>query len=372
MNRTARAVVLALGFCDAAAAQRSTASVDVGAMAMRYGDTISSAGVALSPALRISNGRSSLDAAGTVSKFGTGASVQGVLSGSAFAPTVRSFAGELTGTIGGSSHQDGLSTGQGQLGIRGHFTRDRFGAWVGGGAGVVWDAGTARNIKHAEVGAWMSLSSGVGLVLNLTPTTVNDSIRYVDNQASLHLPFTRAALDVTAGLRAGSRVPATPGQARAWGGVTLTAPVKPRVDFVFGAGTYPLDFTQGYPAGKYISAGLRLSREVTREQIDGIDRAGSAAITSFSVRRRSASQVAIELRAPNATTVEITGDFTQWEPRAMTAAGGGRFSIVLPITSGTYQMNMRLDGGPWTVPPGVTVIKDELGAQVAILSVPDR
>ena len=78
------------------------------------------------------------------------------------------------------------------------------------------------------------------------------------------------------------------------------------------------------------------------------------------------------MRAPKAHSVEITGDITGWDPQPFRAEGNGRFSIVLPVTAGTSQINVRVDGGQWTVPPGLTVVKDEFGTPVGILVVPDR
>jgi hypothetical protein len=69
--------------------------------------------------------------------------------------------------------------------------------------------------------------------------------------------------------------------------------------------------------------------------------------------------------------VEITGDFTNWVPVRLTPASGpaAAWSVTLPINTGKYQMNIRTDGGPWTVPPGLLSMLDEFGGSVGLLVV---
>ena len=71
----------------------------------------------------------------------------------------------------------------------------------------------------------------------------------------------------------------------------------------------------------------------------------------------------------NALRVELSGDFTAWRPVQLRGEDGGWWSVSLPIAPGTYQMNVRVDGGGWIVPPGLTAIADEFGATVGILTI---
>jgi hypothetical protein len=59
--------------------------------------------------------------------------------------------------------------------------------------------------------------------------------------------------------------------------------------------------------------------------------------------------------------VEIMGDFTSWQPVRLARQGDGWWTASLPIPRGTHQMNVRVDGGAWGVPPGLTTVKDEFG-----------
>ena len=77
----------------------------------------------------------------------------------------------------------------------------------------------------------------------------------------------------------------------------------------------------------------------------------------------------IRLDAPKASRVEISGDFTQWQPVALSRGADGRWSVTQSIPRGTYQVTMRIDGGVWVAPPGILTSRDELGAVVGILSI---
>jgi hypothetical protein len=53
----------------------------------------------------------------------------------------------------------------------------------------------------------------------------------------------------------------------------------------------------------------------------------------------------------------------------MQPASGGWWAVTLPINAGKYQMNLRLDGGRWLVPPGLLSMRDEFGGAVGLLVV---
>ena len=360
----------ALSFGSAAIAQgKATSSVDINATGLRYADSVSSGGVSISPALSLSRGRSSFEAGGTLSKFGSGTSGQGTLGLSTFLPSWQRLSLQLAAVAGGSSHQDGYHTGQASGSARVHYVRDVGGIWSGGGGGAMWDGAKWRSVRELEAGGWITVGR-TQLVVSATPTVVEDTIRYTDAQAAVTWKTSRADLGLTAGVRGGSGLSTFPGQSKAWGSATMVAPMSPQAALILAVGSYPLDFTQGFPSGRYVTAGVRLSTE-RRSTIEP-NLARRSAVARFDVRRISDSEIRIEVRTPGARSVEITGDLTHWEPVALRADRNGPFAIVLRVTPGTSQVNIRVDNGPWTVPPGLTAIKDELGAEVGILVVPGR
>jgi 1,4-alpha-glucan branching enzyme len=78
----------------------------------------------------------------------------------------------------------------------------------------------------------------------------------------------------------------------------------------------------------------------------------------------------LRLYAPGAKRVEIMGEFTSWTPVSLQAkeGKGPEWTVALVIPAGVYRMNVRIDGGAWSVPIGVPAIADDFGP-VGILRV---
>jgi hypothetical protein len=68
--------------------------------------------------------------------------------------------------------------------------------------------------------------------------------------------------------------------------------------------------------------------------------------------------------------VEIAGDFTDWRPMPLVRAADGNWEVVLPMTAGIHQINLRIDGGPWTVPGGTTRLTGDYGDEVGTFVIP--
>ena len=77
----------------------------------------------------------------------------------------------------------------------------------------------------------------------------------------------------------------------------------------------------------------------------------------------------VRMHVPEARTVEIMGDFTNWEPRAMTR-NGASFESTMRVTAGTHRMMVRIDGGSWRPPANTPVVDDDYGGRVGLLVVP--
>jgi hypothetical protein len=79
----------------------------------------------------------------------------------------------------------------------------------------------------------------------------------------------------------------------------------------------------------------------------------------------------LTVNAPGADLVEINGDFTNWVPVNLKrdATNPEQWMARLPVDPGKYQMNMRINGGKWVVPPGILSMLDEFGGTVGLLVV---
>lgn len=346
---------------------------------MRYADTLSTGAATITPHALIDWGSGFLDASGTYSRFTSGGwSTQGSLSASRFVPISQWFLGEIGASAGGSSHNDGTRTGEVIANGRGHLTRLNKELFFGVGGGRTWDAVVWRTILLAEAG--LSIGSELrGATLSISPTMVSDSIKYADAQASLSWKRNnRLDLGALLGFRVGDQLEALGSSARTWASASAVYWLTSRAALVAGGGIYPIDLTQGFPGGRFVSLSFRWSgsRQPTPmvRQSSPPDVVPDSATTvaptvaEFHTQRIAADSVRLRVNAPRASLVEVTGDFTNWVPLQLTRAQDeGWWFTTLPLRRGKYQMNIRLNGGQWIVPPGLLSMVDEFGGSVGLL-----
>jgi hypothetical protein len=353
-----------------ARAQQVEASVDVGGVMLRYADSLRAAAITVAPAARVTAGRASFGAYGTGSRLDVGDwSVQGGVDGSVATPTWRRrLLGDLTGIAAGSAHRDGTRTGDLRALGRVHLLGWRGGLWAGGGVGRTHDGVRDRDIRLVTTGAWATLGRSI-VSLTVTPTTVDDTLHYTDGEAALLLTLGRTDLSFSAGGRAGENVLVNVGGDRVWGGVGVTWWLAPRVGLVAAAGTYPVSPTQGFPGGRYATLAVRLASRPRRAPVvePAAFEPATTGITGFRTVAAGGGKQTLHVRATTARALEVTGDFTGWEPVALRRGSDGWWTVTLPIEAGVHQMNVRVDGGPWSVPPGLSSVSDEFGGRVGLL-----
>jgi hypothetical protein len=188
---------------------------------------------------------------------------------------------------------------------------------------------------------------------------------------------TAALADLSAGLRwshgigavdlvAGQRFGRAFHEEGTWATLTGSLRVTPDLTFTAGIGRQPADLLRGLAGGDYAVVGARIgvgsarSRPVAPQP----DRHAPTA-----TRLAGEGRVRIRLYLPQANAVTLRGDFTEWQPLAMTAAGGGTWELFLSATSGVHQICISIDGAPCAPPPGLPTIANEFGV-VGALAVP--
>lgn len=352
------------------AQRRVESTVGVGAVRVRYGDAVDLSAITLAPTVTWTSARHLLLANAVLSQpiEGMGSS-QGMVYGrwntSATAPVVAEFAG----IAGGSRTGDGAATGQLQGTVRGVWRGARRGAVIGGGGGRVWDGAIWRRSQVTEVGGYAVFGAGL-LTVTHTPTVAEDTIRYADSQISFGWDVQRFSLDAVVGHRQGTERLTGIDDPGAWANLTASFHIAERQQVVISAGSYPLDLLQGFPAGRYLSLGMRFggaSRGTVREA--ATDRAFLADAT-VQVVARSTGGFVIRLLLPAASAVEIQGDFTGWLPIAMRPRGDGWWETEISAAAGVHEIVYRRDGGPWLAPPTLTPRRDEFGGTVGVLVLP--
>jgi hypothetical protein len=368
-----------LASASVSSAQHVVSTLDLSGTGVWYADTMRSTGSSLAPAIRLDWAHATVAAFGTLSRLGgNNLSAQGTLVPSLFTPRVGPFTLELTGSLGGSIHEDHTRTGQ-LLGVtRVHLMANPAGAWVGGGGGRTWDGATWRTVRQLDAGAWAQNRSLTALG-SVSPVVVDDTIRYTDFQGALRYPRGRFEMGLTIGTRTGATGPAVGGTSRRWGSVSLVAWMTSRLALAASGGSYPVDLTQGYPGGRFVTVALRIaSRGARAAELASRSSAPltspaeatlDAGVKAFEIRTGSGTQRTLRVNAPRARAVEINGDFTHWRAVSLLRERNGWWSVTLPIAPGAYQMNVRIDGGAWLAPPGLLVSNDEFAGVVGILIV---
>ena len=357
-----------------AVAQRTTASIDIAGASLWYGDTVSTTAMSLSPAIYARWDRATLSGVGSYSSLTNSAwSVDGSVDASLYSRPVHGFVGELSASGGGARRSADVSTGRWAGLTRAHYMTDVFGAYVGVGAGGADDGRTWRSVRQAEAGLWGRLGAWTLLVTS-SPQVVDDTIRFADSQAAARWEGDRVEAGLSGGVRSGNRFATTGGTNRSWGSVSVVVRLTRYAAIVGSAGTYPRDFAEGFAGARFASVGIRVAtpRGPSADGVSSLRRRDSdtpRSVTAFQVESAGAGRWTLRVRAPGLHNVELTGDFTDWKPVTLSPAADGWWTTTLAIAPGTYQMNVRVDGGPWLVPPGLIAVRDEFGGVFGVLTV---
>lgn len=382
---TAALISFAIG--GTARSQTTTGSVDLTAANTRYGDMFSGNSLAISPALHVDAPRAVFDAGGTYSLLAGNWSAQANAGASLFTPRISSLMGELAGYTSGSANADGSRTAALSAMARAHLLGEQSGVWLGAGGGRVWDGARWRNLIEGEAGGWMSIPYGT-LSAVVTPSRLGDTIKYTDAEGTLSVFQNRVGIDLIAGFRSGSALPIVGGDSKAWGSASASYWVTSAVALIVSAGTYPVNYGQGFPGGRFVSAGVRIgsmpgrvrSSDHPQRETAGLLPAGAVSLPSeaavspsvetFRVTQERTGRTRFTIAAPAASRVEIAGDFSNWDPVWLSRNSDGSWSTALTLSPGIYEMNIRIDGGPWISPPGLQAKNDEFGQAVGLLIVP--
>lgn len=365
---------------------------------------------AVSPTARLDWARLSLDARWTaLAREGGGSTPDGAgLTGDgSVSATFRSPArGGLQLSLAGFADRMRLNatTGVSRIGgdARLSYRRGASGTWVG--RDVVGDnrptpvsptarisAGAWRQWGNALVTlSWSSFGSRVGSLAAPPPTnpspSSSDSVgaspppqrapssvdsgstgrfrSWQDAQLSLHWGAGPVALQ---GL-IGTRLFATDQPNETWGEVTGTLAMGPRIAVIAAAGVRPSSSAYGVARSRFIDLGVRVAPSALLRP--RAPRGVRPVAAAFEVTDASRGARTIRVRVPHASTVELSGDFTSWEPVTLKDVGGGRWETTLPIASGMHRLVIRVDGDSWTPPPGVSVVADEFQGTVGVIVVP--
>ncbi|HEV8151226.1 MAG TPA: glycogen-binding domain-containing protein, partial [Gemmatimonadales bacterium] len=73
--------------------------------------------------------------------------------------------------------------------------------------------------------------------------------------------------------------------------------------------------------------------------------------------------------APDASQVEVAGDWSDWRPMALCRSANGVWYVDLAIPPGNYRYAFRINRKSWQLPKGVAAVDDGFGGRSAWLTV---
>jgi hypothetical protein len=374
---------------------RVTASVDVGAASVGYDDFERASLVSVTPSVRVEGARTMFVARGAYSRFETGSSsLQGSLAGSLVSPAIWNLRGEAFATASATRYRDRSAASNLSALGRLHFATPTYGLWGGTGAGFVAQGQFLPDaLFQLDAGAWRRIGRTVYSV-SATPTWVGrpdaigfpgpapaGRVDYTDYGASMRWQHPSAEFVAAMGMRTGAGPDNIPG-AKRWLESWTTLWITRRLALVGGIGAFPTDVQQGLPGGRYASAALRVATgrppvndpavraELTLPYELNRLRRGRLLAERFTVVDDEASGLRlITVRVAEARRVELMADFTDWLPEQLQRVGPEEWRLTIAVAPGVHRVNLRVDGGPWTVPPGLNAVRDDFGGEVGLLIV---
>jgi hypothetical protein len=261
----------------------------------------------------------------------------------------------------GSTHSSGFRTAAFQADARWQYARRSGGWWLGmtgavGGSTVL----TTAAAWTPSIGGWIRTGAAT-VSASFAPTWIT-GFWFPESEVQWSTSISRADAWAFAGWRG---APAASGvRTSRWsGGGGMTFWLSPRIGLAVSGGSYLSDLVQGLPAGRYFSLALRVANH--RRLLPGI----GIARETILLARPGDNQLSFVVR--NATTVEIAGDWTAWQPVALSRVGKDRWALGVRLEGGIHRFNLVVDGQRWIVPDGYSAVDDGFGGKTALLVVPE-
>jgi hypothetical protein len=190
--------------------------------------------------------------------------------------------------------------------------------------------------------------------------------RFSDVQGAVEWSVGPVEVAAHGGYRFGDEGEVTP-DSRRWAAGTATYWVSSQFAAIVGGGRQPANPARGLPARSYANFGLMLAYWPIPRRTVPVE--SGAFLSSFEVVDAGYGAQTIIIRAGGVESVEIMGDFTEWEAISLYRIGRDRWEATLPIAPGIHQVNVRVDKGKWKAPPGMPSMRDGFSGEVGILVV---
>jgi hypothetical protein len=351
-----------------------TATTDLAFGAVQYQGFLGSAAASVTPGIRYDSRSLSAAAQGSYLVYESGNTlVQGAGAAAWLSPSVRFVRGELSGFGGLSRYAGEAVVGYGMARGRLHAMSDTRGVWLGAGIGQAYTRVVTAGTTEVGLGAWTTFP-GLAVTVGATRSTAADSV-YVDIASTVR--WLRGPVEVTA--LAGVRVQSAANDEGLFGEVFARLALTRVIAAQVSAGEFPADPLRGAVAGRYLSAGLRLTFLDASASLRAADERLRSEIRlpvplppdapELVLREGAFGVRTLIIRGVRAERVELAGDFTDWQPVTLERTRGLDWELPVQLAPGVYRLNVRIDGGTWQVPRGATPQQDEFGGLVGLVVV---
>jgi hypothetical protein len=221
--------------------------------------------------------------------------------------------------------------------------------------------GALRTFNLNSPGSIDSLGSGIDTI----PRGGGSSVarQYADVESSVY--WSRGALALDGML--GTRLSTSYGQRSTWGRAQASWALDEQFALVVAGGSRAPEPAIGRMGGNFFSFGVRLASAPWIAHV--LHPGARSSASSFGVRAEGHARV-IYVHAPAARTIELMADFTDWQPVQMRHASNDEWELAMPIAPGSHRVNIRVDGGEWSAPPGAGTVQDEFNGVVGLVVVP--
>ena len=320
----------------------------------------------------------------------------GIVSGTFIAPTVYGVRAELISNASRAFIDRARGNDQVDVETRVSVPWKSGGFWIAGGVARPWRMAVASAVDISGGGTWLDVGTArltasytnfvlakVGAPSDSLATSrecvdgaaavqavCHSRTNFADLVSSLHWALWRLEIDALAGHRLGSAYDVT-ADTRDWASGTATFWLSDRWAFFAGGGRAPANAARGIPAFDFGTAGLTLAYLPIPKGVVQVQSANTAVLVrAFDARSTANGVERFVIRVGGVESVEIMGDFTDWNATSLVRRGRDLWELSVPIGSGVHQINLRVDGGPWVAPPGLPTLKDNFSGDVGVLVVP--
>jgi hypothetical protein len=229
-------------------------------------------------------------------------------------------------------------------------------------------ASTRREVRPALTGPLAPIDSQRNF-RSLDTITVVDSGSagrrhdWRDAQLGVHWSVGRLAFDGVLG----KRFSATNEPNETWGQIQSALSLSPELALITSTGVRPSSAAYGIAPSRFVELGFRVSPSALRRpRLPSGVRPTAAA---FQIDDAGNGARRLRIRVPGARSVELSGDFTNWQPISLRRADTDQWEATVAIAPGMHRVAIRVNGDAWTTPPGIATVQDEFQGTVGVIVV---